>query len=113
VIGAAAAAMALGIVLLLAACDEEPAVVGPDPSTAALTCLGVAQPKCDELGRQALTELAIPTFRSIRVTCTRLPCTERSGEVTIDVIDATGRQLSTGQAWATLGEIGDPVPVAS
>ena len=110
----AARAACVAIVLLaLAACDEEPAVVGPPPSSSIVSCLGVPATKCEELVKRTLDGLSLDSFRSIRIACTRPPCTERSGEVTVDVVDANGRQSSTGQAWATLDEVENPKPQPS
>jgi hypothetical protein len=111
-----AAARMVATALLFAAfagCDEDPAVVGPPPSQSVVSCVGVPAPKCDELVTRILDGLSISSFRSIRIACTKVPCTERAGEVTIDVVDSQGRRSSTGEGWATLGEVGVPAPEPS
>lgn len=93
-----------------AACDEEPAVINV-ATPAAFACVGVTADKCDELVTQAKSDFNVTSFQSIRIVCTRPPCTDQSGEVSIDAILRDGSRQSSGSSWATLGNpIGNPGP---
>ena len=62
-------------------------------------CLGVVTSKCNEILREAQRQGVVST---IRIVCTRPPCTELQGEVTIDVVFANGDRSSWGEGWGTV-----------
>jgi hypothetical protein len=72
-------------------------------------CLGVVTSKCNEILGEAQRQGVVST---IRIVCTRPPCTERQGEVTIEVVFANGGQSSWGEGWQTAGGVAPaPAPV--
>ena len=114
----------LAIVTVLAivavACGDPPP---PDASSAApdasaepqFACLGVVAAKCAEFLKQAVSEGRGVPVSAIRIACTKPPCTDRQGEVTIDVLYANGRRGSSGAGWGTAdgGQVAPPGPVIS
>jgi hypothetical protein len=89
---------------LLVGCDDSTPVESlPTAVTASpiVTCLGVPAPKCTEFLAEAKAAAPQAPIREIRIVCGRAPCTERSGQVTIDVVDGFGRRTSSGAAWGT------------
>ena len=108
--GIAGLAMA---VALIAGCGDPAPSEGVEPSqdgslSGQFQCLGVAPSKCQEYLRSAQVRGVVS---AIRIVCTKPPCNEQRGEVTIDVLYADGQRSSSGEGWATLGGVGAPAPL--
>ena len=70
-------------------------------------CLGVVTSMCNEILHEAQLQGVVST---IRIVCTKPPCTVRQGEVTIDVVFANGDRSSWGEGWGGVLH-GGPAPL--
>lgn len=109
------AALQAAVALIAAACGDPPAPDTPSDGQAPsagpqIACLGLPASKCAEFLKQAVLDGRGVPVSAIRIVCTKAPCTERQGEVAIDVLYASGLRNSTGSGWSTVGG-GAPPPV--
>jgi hypothetical protein len=89
--------------------SDLPQDTAPPVAVPQVTCLGVVPSKCADFLAEAASNGGGVPVGAIRIVCTKPPCNAVQGEVTIDVLYASGRRDSWGTGWATVGGIGQPV----
>ena len=90
----------VAVSLMLAGCGivESPASLMPGE---AFSCVGVPPQTCQQTLRDARTN-ADPgtTVVALRITCTKVPCTDQEGEASVEVGYSNGRRDSYSMGWA-------------
>ena len=106
------------MLVLIVACDAAPPSDAPSapaglPVAPNVTCLGVVATKCLEFLKDAEANGAPVAVTAIRIVCSVPPCTERQGQVKVDVLYGNGQRTSTGTGWATVdgGQVLPPQPI--
>jgi hypothetical protein len=107
--------LALAALLLASGCDE--AAPSAEPSAGAagtpqVACLGVPAEKCAEIVKEVQANGSVAPAVAIQIRCTVARCTEQQGQVSLDVLYASGQRSSSGQGWAAAaGPFEIPPPV--
>jgi hypothetical protein len=106
----------------LAGSSEAPPMAAPPPmprptvppdQPPEIACFGVPEAKCTEMVAGTADDLAVPTFRSIRIVCRpSASCTMRTGSTDVEAILLDGTRVAFGSSWHTAGDP-EPLPIPS
>jgi hypothetical protein len=101
-------ATAAAAMLLLTAC--EPVIGTPAPvGETRVDCAGVSAAICESSLAEARNGSVVPLAELV-VRCSQAPCTDRSGQTTVDARYADGTVSSWGSAWGAAVPAGPPGP---